>query len=84
MLGTSSTVRVPQATKRELERTSKELGIPQSKVVAVALKEFRRKMLLKAICDDFARLRADPEASKGYDEEVEAWESLPDGLEEPY
>ena len=80
----TATVRVTKTTKGELERTSKELGIPQSKVVSVALKELRKKILLNAICADFVRLRADKEASREYDKEVAAWEGIPDGLEEPY
>lgn len=79
----TSTVRVPRSTKEELEETSRELGIPQSKVVSVALKEFRKRLFLQQLAADFELLRADPEASKEYDDEFAAWESLP-GLEEPY
>ena len=80
----TATVRIPLATKEELEETSRELGIPQSKVVSVALKQLRKKMFIQQLVDDFDRLRTDPEASRKYDEELAAWESLPDGLEEPY
>lgn len=84
IMGETATVRVAQATKRELEKASKELGIPQAKVISVALKELRKKMFLNRLADDFARLRKNEQASKEYDEEARDWERLSDGLEEPY
>lgn len=81
-MGSTSTVRIPEATKRGLEEASAELGISQAKVVSVALKELRKKLFFKRVAEDFERLRADPVASREYDEEFAAWDvTLSDGLE---
>jgi antitoxin component of RelBE/YafQ-DinJ toxin-antitoxin module len=80
-MGSTSTVRIPEATKRELEEAAEELGIPQAKVVSVALKELRKRLFFKRVAEDFERLRADPAASKEYDKELAAWDvTLSDGL----
>ncbi|MBU4175850.1 MAG: hypothetical protein KKB90_00430 [Actinobacteria bacterium] len=78
----TATVRIPKSTKKELEETAKELGIPQSKVVSIALRELRRKEFFKRLAEDARNLRADPVASKEYDEEFKAWDvTLSDGME---
>lgn len=71
----TGTVRLPIAVKREIEDTSKELGIPQSQVVMLSLKELKKKMFYERIAEDFLRLRSDQKASSEYDEEVSAWDA---------
>ncbi len=74
------TVRMPMEVKREIEDASKELGIPQSQVVALSMKELKKKIFFQRVAEDFQRMRADSEASRSYDEEAATWDTtLADG-----
>jgi predicted transcriptional regulator len=74
-MGKTTTVRVSNSTKSTLEEIAQKTGRSQSRVISDAVEAERRRVILEAISDDFARLRADENASKDYDEEFEIWET---------
>jgi len=74
-MGKTTTVRVSNSTKSALEEIAKRTGRSQSRVISDVVEAERRRMILEAISEDFARLRADEKASKEYDEEFEIWET---------
>jgi hypothetical protein len=77
----TATVRMPLSVKKEIEEASRELGIPQSQVVSLSLKELKKKIFFQRVAEDFLRLRSDSEASKRYDKEfAESDTTLADGL----
>lgn len=77
------TVRVGQESYRMLKELSQQTGEPMPVVLARATQEYRRQRFLEGLADDFAALRADPEAWR--EEEAERATSdiaLADNLEE--
>ena len=74
-MGKTTTVRVSNITKSILEEIAQNTGRSQSRVISDAVEAERRRMILEAISEDFARLRTDEKASKEYDEEFEVWET---------
>jgi len=76
------TVHLSEKSNKELDELAKQLDLSKTKVVSKALKELRRKEFFKQLAEDAVALRADPEASKEYDEEFEAWDvTLADGMD---
>lgn len=74
-MGKTTTVRITNSTKSILEEIAQNTCRSQSRVISDAVEAERRRMILEAISEDFARLRADEKASKEYDEEFEVWET---------
>ena len=55
-----------------------------SSVLSSVIEEYRRKLFLEGLNEDFAALRADPEAWRAEEEERRAWDNaLADGLDTP-
>lgn len=78
----TAVVRVPDSTKSAIKEIAQKTGTTQANVVSEAVSELRRKMILEAGNEAYARLRADAKASKEFDEEIKAWDAtLTDGLE---
>ncbi len=83
----STTVRVDpklHATLRKLARVEQR---PIGQVIEDAVAKYETDKFWKEMHEGFARLRADPVAWKGYEEETAIWDSMSnDGLEdeEPY
>ena len=83
MKGKSTTVRIAESSKSALEEIADKIGATQIEVLAEAIKEYRRKVILDAVNKSFARLRENEKARKEYEEELEDWDgTLADGLEE--
>ncbi|MCG2795683.1 MAG: ribbon-helix-helix domain-containing protein [Actinomycetia bacterium] len=74
-MGKTTTVRVSNSTKSILEEIAQKTGRSQSRVISDAVEAERRRMILEAGNEAYARLRADEKASKEYDEEFEVWET---------
>jgi len=81
--GKSTTVRIAESSKSALEEIADKIGATQIEVLAEAIEEYRRKVILDAVNKSFARLRENEKARKEYEEEQEDWDgTLADGLEE--
>jgi len=81
--GKSTTVRIAESSKSALEEIADKIGATQIEVLAEAIEEYRRKVILDAVNKSFARLRENEKARKEYEEEREDWDgTLADGLEE--
>ena len=83
MKGKSTTVRIAESSKSALEEIADRIGATQIEVLAEAIEEYRRKVILDAVNKSFASLRENEKARKEYEEELEDWDgTLADGLEE--
>lgn len=83
MKGKSTTVRIAESSKFALEEIADKIGATQIEVLAEAIEEYRRKVILDAVNKSFASLRENEKARKEYEEELEDWDgTLADGLEE--
>jgi ATPase subunit of ABC transporter with duplicated ATPase domains len=81
--GKSTTVRIAESSKSALEEIADRIGATQIEVLAEAIEEYRRKVILDAVNKSFASLRENEKARKEYEEELEDWDgTLADGLEE--
>lgn len=76
------TVRIQKRDHQILKSIAAETGEAMSETLAKAIEDYRRKVFLARLSDDFSRLRGD---EQGWQEELEerrAWEgTLGDGLE---
>jgi hypothetical protein len=82
-----ATVRVEKKLHDTLRELSKAEHRPIGEVIEDAVAKYERDKFWKGVHEDYARLRADPEAWEDYQREVALWDSLSnDGLEdeEPY
>ena len=83
MKGKSTTVRIAESSKSALEEIADRIGATQIEVLAEAIEEYRRKVILDAVNKSFATLRENEKVRKEYEEELEDWDgTLADGLEE--
>ena len=83
MKGKSTTVRIAESSKSALEEIADKIGATQIEVLAEAIEEYRRKVILDAVNKSFASLRENEKVRKEYEEELEDWDgTLADGLEE--
>ena len=83
MKGKSTTVRIAESSKSALEEIADRIGATQIEVLAEAIEEYRRKVILDAVNKSFAGLRENEKVRKEYEEELEDWDgTLADGLEE--
>jgi len=81
--GKSTTVRIAESSKSALEEIADKIGATQIEVLAEAIEEYRRKVILDAVNKSFASLRENEKVRKEYEEELEDWDgTLADGLEE--
>ncbi len=77
-----SQVRVSENTHRLLRFLSIEEGKPMQDIVDKAIENYRRKVFLEGLSDDYRLLRLDAEAWKEHEEETALWDtSLMDGLD---
>jgi hypothetical protein len=72
----TSVVRVPEKTKATIAELARSRKTNQGEVVAAAVEEMKRRSLLEAGNEAYARLRADKKASREFDKESEAWERI--------
>jgi hypothetical protein len=83
----STTVRVDERTRELLREWSKEQRRPIGEIIAEMVEQQQKERFWREMHEDFARLRADPDAWQGYQDELADWDAtLMDGLEdeEPY
>jgi len=81
------TVRVEPSLHATLRALSEAEQRPIGEVIADAVDRYRQETFWQAMHEGFARLRADPEAWREYQEEAALWDSVSgDGLEDegPY
>lgn len=71
----SQTVRLQASTHRALKELSGHTGESMSEVLTKAIEEYRRKLFLAGLSNDFAALRADPQAWREELAERRAWEA---------
>lgn len=77
----STTVKLSQEARESLAELAAERHQPMSDVLADIIESERRRAFLEGLNEDFARLRADPEAWADYWAEFESMEgTLMDGL----
>lgn len=84
---TSTTVRVDPKLHATLRKLAEAEHRPIGQVIEDAVAKYEKDAFWKGLHDDYARLRANPEAWADYQREVELWDSTAnDGLEdeEPY
>jgi hypothetical protein len=76
-----STLRTSETTHKSLKELSYQMGLPMQTVLDRAVSAYRRTVFLEKLNEDFAALKADPEAWKEELEERAVWEqTLSDGL----
>jgi hypothetical protein len=73
-----TTVRIAHGWSALLGELSEDMGISRGDVVGVALDRLRRQKMLDDSNEAYARMLADPEAAKAWEEEIGIWDSLPD------
>ena len=79
----SVTVKIPAEAHAKLVRLAAEQSRSMSDLLAHLIERERRRAFLEGANEDFARLRADPEAWADYQAEVRSMEgTLMDGLED--
>ena len=77
------TIRIPAATHQRLRHLAAQRRQPIGAVVDTAVARLEDEAFFDELDADFARLRADPEASAAYDADLAAWDvTLVDGLED--
>ena len=82
-----ATVRVEKKLHDTLRELSKAEHRSIGEVIEEAIAKYEKDKFWKGVHEDYARLRANPEAWAEYQREVEIWDTLSnDGLEneEPY
>jgi predicted transcriptional regulator len=82
-----ATVRVDSKLHETLRALSEAEHRSISQVIEVAIDRYQQENFWKAMHEGFARLRADPDAWRDYQDEAALWDSVSgDGLEdeEPY
>jgi predicted transcriptional regulator len=78
----STTVRIAGSSKSALEEIANKVGATQIQILAEAIEQYRRKVMLDAVNESFARLGENEKARKDYEEELGDWDvTLADGLE---
>lgn len=87
MATATRTVRIKPETHRRLQQLARDSKRSLPDVLDEAISEYERKKFLEGVREDYARLRADPEAWREELEERALWDvTLMDGLEDepPY
>jgi hypothetical protein len=82
-----ATVRVDPKLHKTLRALSEAEHRSISQVIEIAIDRYQKENFWKAMHEGFARLRADPDAWRDYQDEADLWDSVSgDGLEEeePY
>ncbi len=83
----ASTVRVEDRVHAALIELAAEERRPIGRVLEAAVERYKKEKFWEGMRADFARLRADPDAWRGYQDEIALWDATSgDGLvdEEPY
>jgi predicted transcriptional regulator len=84
-LATTTTIRVPMATRERLQRLASEQSRPIGRIIDTLLDDYEKREFFAGLGEDFARLRADADALKSYEEEVAVWDAtLKDGLDDDW
>jgi len=77
----TTVVRVSSATKRILNEMASAEGRPMTEVIAEAVEQYRRRSMLEAINESFARLESDEGARADMERDLAPWDAtLADGL----
>jgi hypothetical protein len=78
----STTVRVSDKSWETLRALVEESGEPIEAILDTAIEEYRRKRFMEAVNEQYAALRADPEAWADWQKELALWDcALIDGLD---
>ncbi len=73
--------RISEKTHERLTRLANQTGLSRTEIMDTAVRQFERELFLNRINAGYAALRADPQASREYAEELDAWDkTLADGL----
>lgn len=79
----SATVRISPRAHQALKELAKVTGEPMPAVLDRAIEDFRRRVFLEGLSQDFAELRADPKRWEEEQSERKTWDAaLADGLED--
>jgi predicted DNA-binding protein len=79
----TTTIRVSTETRNTLNSLAKKRGISMQDAAQEAVETYRRQQLLETANTAYAKLRANPKASKDFDDETKLWDAtLADGLDE--
>lgn len=83
MTGKSTTVRVSRSTKKALDELAAAEERPMTELISEAVEQYRRRSMLKAINESFARLKSDENAWAEMKREQALWDAtLADGLDD--
>jgi ADP-ribose pyrophosphatase YjhB (NUDIX family) len=78
-----TTVRIGEETRQALRELERQTGYRTSELLALAVEQYRRSLILDVTNRAYAALRTDPEAWAEVEAEREEWEgTLADGLED--
>ncbi len=78
----TATVRVTAETRAILQEMARESKQPMQRLIARAVEQLRRQMVLEHANDRYAALRANPDAWREEQEERRVWEdTMADDLE---
>lgn len=80
-------VKLKPQTHAKLQEIAKEEDRPMGEIVTFLIDRYERERFWQKVRDDYARLKADPEAWQAYRDEIDLWDQTAgDGLEreEPY
>jgi hypothetical protein len=80
----STTIRVSVGTHQTLKQLSSSTDLTMQQVLESALEMYRRRVLLEQAVAAYARLEANPELYRDWQNELAQWDAtLADGLDEP-
>ena len=71
----SITIRIPAEAHERARRLAAEEERPIAQIIATSLDRYERERMIAGYWAAMERLRADPEASAEFDEEVRAWDA---------
>lgn len=82
-LGFMSQVRVYESTHQILRGLAATQGQSMQEIIDQAVEDYRRRLFLKGLNDDFERLRGDSRLWKEHEQEMALWKesTLADGLD---
>jgi hypothetical protein len=75
-------VKLKQGTHAKLQQIAKAESRPMGDIVTDLVERYEKELFWKGVREDYARLHADPEAWKDYQNEIAVWDATSgDGLE---
>lgn len=74
-MGSTTTLRVKTETRDRLNRLAKEERLPAGDFIDLLIAKEEQERALRAMNEDFRRLRQDPQAWEAFQAETAAWDT---------